>query len=295
VIGKTFKKLASVVALGVAFGVPVAADAQQVYSFQDDDIDFVLRNGVPVTSGPILTGDIFVSVFEIPTFTIDGVPSIPDGQELTGVAAVQLVSDPATGFLTFAPIAGGLNTILPGPDVPGGDAGAVIAMWLNSDTGGGADINLDVDWASTLGSNCTSLADCVTQASLGTLFQVDGFIPGGATDFWNATVNLGALLPPDQGGVGCDPRILECIANAPAEGPVLVNVSFGLSNFQNLLGPVQGQLTGSATLTGGAGAFTNGAVANSDFDARKVVPEPGALALLAAGLLGLGFRRFRRT
>src|SRR5215470_12243739 len=80
---------------GLALGLTFAGGAAQssvLYSFEDDDIDFVVRGGAVITSGPIMVGDVLVSAVQIPTFTINGVNGIPAGQEMTGVAAVQVFS-----------------------------------------------------------------------------------------------------------------------------------------------------------------------------------------------------------
>lgn len=284
-------------------------------SFEDDDIDFHLRlidstddeednPTLQVVSGAFATGDVLMAVFEIGVFTTDGVNSIPTGQELTGVSAIQIVNDPATGSLVFAPYAGGLNEVLAlgtsGATVADGDAGegAMIAMWFNGAPGVDGDTNLDVN-RSTLDpagiTNCASIGDCLTQASLGELFQVDGFA-GDPDEFW---VSFPAL----QGAF--DSSIVAGLAN----DRLVATFNAGLSNFYHngpdvvwqdaLNGSPCGdagavadgciQLFVSGTITGGL-PMTNGAFAHSDFDGTKLtVPAPGALSLLGLGLVGLGF------
>jgi hypothetical protein len=304
------RKLAAAVGLGLGLSLAGGVSQGALLSFEDDDVDFVLRapggvlNPTPVTAGPLQVGDILVSILEIPIFTIDGVNAIPAGQELTGVAVSQITSIVGAGApgatVTFGPAAVGLNAILalgPDPDasvIGGGPGGpAAIALWFNST----ADFDLELNRSVNPATNCPTLAFCIDQASMGTLVQVDAFnLPN---SFWTATTIVGG---------GTDIGAILGLGN----NVLVAGVNIGLGTTFNLFGPVGGidavtnqscatpgvgtcvQVSISATITGGQG-LENGGFAHSDFDAQKrTIPEPGILTLLGAVLLGFGFARRQR-
>src|SRR5688572_22340633 len=140
------KKLACMAGLLISLAIAVPAYSSPLWSFEDDDVEAILRDTTPggawetQTSGVLTVGDVFWAVFEMPVFAIDGVPSIPAGSELTGIAAVQLQaiipSGAAGGVGTqyiFQPWTG-FNAQLDAYGYTGADlgAGAMVAMFLNS-------------------------------------------------------------------------------------------------------------------------------------------------------------------
>ncbi len=327
------KQLAAIIGLGL-MGATATATAQEasLWSFQDDSIDFILReNGSGgfdvITGGAVQQGDIFIGIFEMPTASAvpPGRSLIPDGKELTGVSVVQLVTaDPMVNFWwEFQPYTGGMNSILAlagHSGVVGGGVGggAVAAMWLNNSPAGlsGKDPNVtdrnlvfDAADPNYPNSNCTSLADCLEEASLGSLFQVDGLWGDNPGDRWDPDNRWIALA----GSVDFPPPVSYDNVKNGAATTRFGSFSASLSNLFNVTQPVlfqdrgTGALCPGATLgdadncvqvkvsgdiLGGTG-LENGAIARDDIDAQKYVPEPATLGLLGLGLLGLGLMRRR--
>jgi len=288
-------------------GLGPANGALQAY--EDDDLDFHFRlvDGVltPVVAVPgptsLLNGDVLIASLEFLTSSIPGL--ITDTQELTGISVIQAVV--ANGNVSFQPYSGGynaaVNAILGANTInlAGGGAGggAMLAMWLDDSP------NLDI--ASDLiltngGFSCGTIFDCLTQASDGTLYQVDGF--DGGNNYWNAL----AIQPPSsilqqsgstiQGFFNAGLSVLDAGISGATNAPVQIGD----------LGPVAVLLSGSL----GGGGYTDfvntaqrdslvadGYVATSDFQMTKdtaAVPTPGVLALLGAGLLGFRLTGRRR-
>jgi len=273
--------------VGTASALPV--------TFQDDNLDFHLDSNLLPTSGPLQDGDVLLAVLEYNNF--QGTPIGPD-KELTGIAVIQASITP--GGFSFTPYAGGLNSV-PGVSVTGGAAGegAMLALWEDTTP----DLNVDASLVTTgTGLSCSTLAECITQATDGTLFLTAGFAAGD-NSYWDA-FGTPLLANPDL-------VLLEPVADIEGffnAGLSILDVGIsGATDDERLsgdYGPVDLLLNG--TVNGGGfdqwgnttqrdSLVADGFVATTDTDMQIDIPSPAPLALMGlAGLLGFGGLKRRR-
>lgn len=282
---KINKCRAAIAAIGMGLAlvsVPAAAAItffSPITTFEDDNLDFVVDSGAG-NIGTIGVGDRLVSVFEYnqTTGTLGGQgpnPILP--QELTGVADLTVIAVLVDGTLVLAPsgAAGVLSAFA---------AGTAYVTWIDNSP----DVNV-------INSTCGTRAQCLALAGLGggdpdSTVYFSATFAGDADTAWRSTVAAGgANIATVEAGPAT--QIFASFNYALMFGINNTGVQFGLQPcFAACSGLGDGltQIVGSGNVLGGQNLDHTQWTARSDNDAQVVpIPEPGSLALLGLGLLGL--------
>ena len=280
-----------------AFSLPPGIGTTAGAQAEDNDLDFLVDND---ENGLISQGDQLVAPYEFAAIndilaangTTATQPLNQDIDELVGVATLT-VSNVATDG------AGDVTRV----DFTGNADGTPALQVYSVDSVG--DVNLDIGSY----ANCTDLLSCTAAATDGAHWADFDFADGDDEWFFSPVTGFGSIAddPSAIAGLGASTKF-----GAANFALSLTNNSSSFTFVDQYIGCASvpdgvfqcaddglTTLVGSADILGGNGLpdsiLESGGFARTDTDVQvNTVPEPGVVALLGMGLLGMGLGGLRR-